>query len=854
MAFGGKNPSGSTGLPAPAPGNTVTSLEPGFLYGTQNGTPVVIDPDNLLGAPTDLGLAPVLPAASVTLDTKLAAFNPSTDPAAEPFATTTPRALAPLFGGGTASLPYIPLPETDGLIAHYDVSRTGVAFSGTDFGAPSAVGGRVGLLDDASGLGRLTIEGQENVKPSFVEVVGRRAVRFDGPAATRLTNPAGPNWMAVNGSDVTFGFVFRTGANLGTGGNVVASIFNETDGAAGVIILGAYFGTTGNGNVPSIVLGRYGTTAGEIISHNAPTQPNTLYVGVARSNFSGNRLDLNVNGVNAPQLTTPALGVGTDFNRFQLGAERYGQHNLNGDLIELVVYRRYLDAYGVDRLRRYFLNKLAAILALAVSFIPADQIYQTTAVSGASAAVAISTPYTGAQTSIEAAAADFGTSRLAAGGAWQGIAAGGGAASGTVAVPAGGPYAAMFRDSADGVARVAPTRFFVGDCGVLYGQSNMAHFFQGGFDYIPSQPRARKQGGGGWNLLTNSQEENPLPRVPDTAYRGIVNPAFEGIPGESQFSRTNKEAIGRYAEWFITHTGRPHGVFPYAVDNTDASYWRPGSGAGWQAMLGSEVFRRAPFTFDASFAIRAQGENAVAGDGANGAPGLAAALVAERNGWWAATGRNATSFKFGVVTLGSTTGYGVPGYFGRARAVALAFILDPANGAYYAGNPIDCTLNDSVHWNDSSLVQMGFRYALTSARALGRPVSGSTGAFTTGAGPRVTGITRSGTVRTLAVGDMDGSTALLTGDGGTTGASAGGFRVFNALGGAVAISSVAFSGAAVVLTLPAGTAFPVTVDHCMADAPYGSPPVPAQVVRGNNNTPGTSFGSPLWPFAAVSVA
>ena len=66
-------------------------------------------------------------------------------------------------------------------------------------------------------------------------------------------------------------------------------------------------------------------------------------------------------------------------------------------------------------------------------------------------------------------------------------------------------------------------------------------------------------------------------------------------------------------------------------------------------------------------------------------------------------------------------------------------------------------------------MRLGYRIAVTTAIALGRTVVGSVGPFTTGAGPRVTGITRSGNVLTLTVGDMDGSTALVTGDGGTSG-------------------------------------------------------------------------------------
>ena len=490
--------------------------------------------------------------------------------------------------------------------------------------------------------------------------------------------------------------------------------------------------------------------------------------------------------------------------------------------------------------------------------LPPDQIYQAGGLSGAAAQVSLSATYTGSAGTVQGGVVAFGTATRV--GAWQTLAAAGGTAAGMVSVSRGGPYAVTVQDAGTGVAWTAGQRVYVGDNGVFYGQSNMFHLFSAGVGgYEASQPLGRRQAGAGWNVITNAVGET-FSTTPPTVYGGKVDPAL-GLTGEPALSAsgsvTQGQAMGWMAERIIHNTGSPLGCFPYAASGTDTSYWAPGSGSGWATMLGVSgsrgIFNSAPYAFDASFAVRYQGENnsSVAGTAA-----FPAALVAERNGWWAATGRSAASFRFGVVSLGPSQGYGVAGTFGQLRAAALAFIAAAANGAYYAGNPIDGVLpgSETVHIDQASLVRLAFRIALTTSIALGRTVVGSTGAFTTGAGPRITGITRSGNVLVLAVGDMDGSTALVTGDGGTSGSGIGGFRVFDSIGMPVAIASTAIVAASVRLTLPAGVSYPINVDHQMADAPYGQPPVAAQIVYGNNLVPGDTIGAPLWPSAPVSVA
>ena len=485
---------------------------------------------------------------------------------------------------------------------------------------------------------------------------------------------------------------------------------------------------------------------------------------------------------------------------------------------------------------------------------PPDQIYQVTSLAGASAQVAAQAAYVGPAGTIQATVYAFGSSAtIPPGAAWQTMAAASGVASGLVTVPRGGPYALTFKDTTSGVAWVSAKRIYAGDNGMFYGQSNMLHIFNNTTpSYQASQPTGRKQAGGGWNVITNAGGET-FPLTPPTVFGGIVNPAL-GITGELAGSKTFGASMAYLAVKIIANTVGPFGLFPYAVAGTDHIYWAPNTGAGWVSMLGvagssTGIWNKPPYAFDAAFAVRYQGESSAS------APLRAsfyAALGNELAGLLAATGRTTSNFRYGLVSLGSTAAGSGYGPLASRRADVLAFIAANAPCAYYAGNPVDLTMADGIHLDGAGLNHLAYRIALTSSIALGRTVAGSTGNFITGAGPKVTGISRSGAVLTLTVG-MDGSTALLTGDGGTSGSTAAGFIVLDSGGGPVSISSVAFSGASIVLTLASVPTLPLTISHQMADAPYGSPPVAAQVIYGNNTVPGDSIGAPLWPFAPVSV-
>ena len=300
-------------------------------------------------APSD----PDLPAAAdadIADATQVVVYRPDGTPLVATLAQQRAYFTAGIAGGSEVGLP-----DVNGLVAHFDPSRSRSVFTSPDFLNPATPGGRVGLLDDASGNGRLVQEGQENVKPLLVERGGRRAVRFIGAEFTRLTAPVGPNWMALNDADITWVFAFRTPSVLPTGTiGMVGSICNEGDPSGGQIVLATTFGTA---NGPSIAFGRFGNLGGDVLTATSATLPDTGYVVILRSSYSAGTMNMNVNGVDSPQVTTAGFGFGTTFNLFQFGAIRYATDPFTGDLLESALYRTSKDPFGVARLRAYMAAK-----------------------------------------------------------------------------------------------------------------------------------------------------------------------------------------------------------------------------------------------------------------------------------------------------------------------------------------------------------------------------------------------------------------------------------------------------------------------------------------------------------------
>ncbi len=496
--------------------------------------------------------------------------------------------------------------------------------------------------------------------------------------------------------------------------------------------------------------------------------------------------------------------------------------------------------------------------------LPTDQVYQP-AGFGSTVQIVVAASWTGTPATPQAAIVTPGTTTPVTGTAWQNIPGG----SGTITAPAGGPYSLAFQDAYSGVQWRSSKNFFVGQCWGIYGQSNAGYWEMPGnqveISLTPVNARTRRQNGGGWFVVSaaNSDVAHYSTPYPWTAQAGDIC-VFNG------------EAPGIFADQILAITGNPVGLHWYEQFGEPATYFDPATGAGWNAMVGNGAatgaWNNPSYAFDLQGIIRIQGESDTGNSTLIAAfPGH---LSAELAAWKVKTGRSDGSFKFGVCSLGPQSGYPgtQSGNFGLLRAAQIAWVdANTSAGAFYAGNPIDVRLRDGeVHWYDVDEDRMAKRFALTATIAAGATVSGSAGAFVTGAGPRITGYVQSGATITASLA-MDGATALVMGDGSTTGAnivSGNSFQFFTSGGGAVAPTASAFSGSNIVFTFAdtPTAASVVTAQHCMADAPYGmsgynagtSPvtpgsPVLSAIPYGNNIVPGDTIGLPIWPHGPMAV-
>lgn len=215
----------------------------------------------------------------------------------------------------------------------------------------------------------------------------------------------------------------------------------------------------------------------------------------------------------------------------------------------------------------------------------------------------------------------------------------------------------------------------------------------------------------------------------------------------------------------------------------------------------------------------------------------------------ALTGRNASNFHLGVMSLG-TGSYlnSAEGRFGAMRAAAVEF-GNNTPGAFFAGAIHDSqTDSDNVHINGESHAKAGARnVACLKARY---------GLGPSGAGPRIIGAAwdGSGVVLTL---QHTGGTALLDGAGGT-GTALTGFDFKDAGGVLIAYTASAITSPTTIrFALPAK---PATAAYAMTNSPHNVTPtdpktalVPASCVYDNVPIQGSVVGCPIQPLAAITV-
>lgn len=489
---------------------------------------------------------------------------------------------------------------------------------------------------------------------------------------------------------------------------------------------------------------------------------------------------------------------------------------------------------------------------------------------GVSKAVAVSGTCTApAGTTIEARAVDETTGIAIGNWAVVGTVAADGTYAGTFVAPQGKWYRRQVRIANSSTAIATETNSFGVGIGIAeLGQSNMANFKTSGNFYPLGDPNAYEYSAAGvLRRLGNISKKNASGAdvyPPNTLIRNatFTPTGYTDYLNSTAGGGTNSDGYVYVANLVAETTGLPVFVINLAVGGTSIeTYWKTGQ-KGWtdfSAALNS-------IGGDCEIAIWLQGENnAIAMSGAT-YQGHLADIQAQ---FHTLTGRNATNFKFGVISLGPTStgvtgnlGYAGtdPQSFGKMRIAQRDWAYSTP-GAFYVGGVHDMDLTsaaDNIHITGEGFNTLGRRYA--------KSINAALGFGTTSAGPKMVSASRSGNIVTVNV-QHTGGTALQDGAGGT-GTALGGFIFKDGAGGEVAITATQITSPTTVqLTLASAPTGACTLSYAMQNSPYTVDPnnvksgfSAAAVLRDNalyysaiiknNDNP---LGSPMQPCAAITV-
>lgn len=462
-----------------------------------------------------------------------------------------------------------------------------------------------------------------------------------------------------------------------------------------------------------------------------------------------------------------------------------------------------------------------AATGLTVSDYSNQQVFQRV---GTSKDILVSGTYTGPASIVQARAVAYGTP-VSNGGGWANIVMSptGGSYSGYLSVPQGGWYNIQVRDAVNPlVSASGSNKWGVGSIIAVCGQSNMYHLFTTPTSYPLGDPLCIDFDGTNWERLGNINDTFPV---------GTLYPSYVSYTAESSFI---SDGLVNFANRLRSASGYPIATIAFAQAGSNIASWL--SGGNWDGLSA----RIASVGGDIEGMVWLQGESDASGTAAY----YKTSLGTLHSQLHTATGRNSTSFKFGIVTLGQgTTGWTAEGNMGKIRQAQIEYINENA-GAFYAGTVQDFSLSDSIHITGTGLAHVGNRYAFGLHRAL-------TGNTNVAKGPVISSASRSGSTVTVTI-SHNGGTALADGIGGS-GSSLLGFRVFDG-GTPCTITATSISGATVSLTLSATPSGAVTLDYGMENAPFGSTVSPVNVLYDNQSIPGETLGLPLQPKPLIAVS
>ncbi len=409
----------------------------------------------------------------------------------------------------------------------------------------------------------------------------------------------------------------------------------------------------------------------------------------------------------------------------------------------------------------------------------------------------------------------------------------GGTFSASLSVPQGDGWVVQVRDGVTHTLGSTGTHTFgVGVFIALIGQSNMENLFENITDYPLGAEGTYSTRSGSIVRLGNINPAYP-PGTPASVY----------YPAGTHYHETNC----KFGDGLIYAANRmreslscPIGIMDWAESGTWIGLWVPGESFNDQFLTGIAAIGG---DFEAAIWLQGETDAQVSTSYATYKASLQSLYTQLKT----VTGRS--NLDFGVAIVGPATSGWVPteNMMLPIRKAQIDFINEnSAAGVWLAGTDIDGDLGggSSIHINAASLIRQGYRYGEAIVRRLSRATYGIEG-------PAITSASLSGATVTVSIAQHGGS-ALLDGVGGA-GSALLGFRVFDG-GAPCTISNTAISGNTISLTLSAAPSGVVTMDYCMANAPFGGTTAPASVCYDNQTIPGSTVGLPLQPKPLCNVS
>lgn len=463
---------------------------------------------------------------------------------------------------------------------------------------------------------------------------------------------------------------------------------------------------------------------------------------------------------------------------------------------------------------------------------------------GTSKTVNVQVAYTGSPTAIQVRAVDYDSGAPIT--AWTSTTGTptGGTASVPLVIPQGKNYRLQSRDSVNTALTSNGTmRFGVGIINLNCGQSNAYNSYNTADKYPTTDAKSTFE----WDKANGIFRRSGHIPVPDTFPKNSLYPT-----NYTSYVTPNSANKGDGPIFWGNIVSDALGVpvlnVLLAVSGSSIDQWMPPTPPATNCWT-NVVNALAAIGGDAEHVTWHQGEQNALGMTKATYAGKLATLHAN---FMSAVGRTSSNFKMGIMAVGVGPYNGsTPGQFGNIRAAHVEYGNSTA-GAYLMSTAHDgyTGSSDTVHLEKTSLSKIWRRAGKTTAYQYG--------VGTSGAGPRITGATRSGTTVTVAIAHSGGS-SLQDGAGGTGGALTG-FQFFDAgaAGAEIAYTS-AIVGNTIVLTLASAPVGALTMSFAMQDAPHGTPTsqgfTPASCVYDNATylNSGT-LGCPLQPCAAITVS